>query len=401
MPYEGNEISNRFNSQNSEIYICFNSLDKNMSNCCSYRNNKLSNLFNNRDNEIPLCFNSRDKKIFNCFNYRNNTISNLFNNQDNETSICFNSRDKNMSNCFNYRNNKISNLFNNQDNEIPICFNFWDNDMLNCFNCSNNKLSNLFNNQDNEIPICFNSRHKNMSNCFNYRNNKISNLFNSLDNKMSNCFNSWDKKMSNCVNFKVYTDDSNMPKNSFRMCKNITETDISNTSTIKGIMQFVGGLILSSLLSACTAQIAYSFMQLVGSTALGFCAFVYAIFGLLWFILFICFAYVVLTSSLMPLLLNLLVTSLYLMFLFLNLLMQTLHKRSKTFLFLIAFVPYYAIISAALYLLVFFLPFPTAKPFYIFRGFLFLSLTIIGLFFLSRKSKKSWLWHWQRSPRFA
>ena len=187
-------------------------------------------------------------------------------------------------------------------------------------------------------------------------------------------------------------------KNVLECLDNNTEIDISKISTAVNtvIIRVVVGSIVSLLFSACTALITYCFVLLVEvvskafSTVLGFRIFVYAIFGLFLLILFICFANVVLTSSLMPSLLNLLVRSLYLMFSSLNLLMQSLYKPSKTlFLFLVVFVPYYVITSVVLYLLVFFLPFAIMKTFHIFIGFLFFSLTIIGLFFLCKKSKNT------------
>ena len=162
------------------------------------------------------------------------------------------------------------------------------------------------------------------------------------------------------------------------------------------IFRLLAVSISNSLIGACTSLILYPFILLFNfltylySEQLGFRVFGYVIFGLFLFIIFICFAYVALKSSLIPSLLNLLVTSLYLVFSSLNLLLKSLYRPSKTlFLFLIVFVPYYVIISSVLYLLVFVLPFATLKTFHILIGFFFFSFTIIGLFFLCKKSNNT------------
>ena len=68
---------------------------------------------------------------------------------------------------------------------------------------------------------------------------------------------------------------------------------------------------------------------------------------------------------------------------------KLLYTLSKNlFLFLIAFVPYYVFISAALYLLVFILPFAAIKVLYVLAALCSFCITIIRLFFLCRKSKK-------------
>ena len=152
------------------------------------------------------------------------------------------------------------------------------------------------------------------------------------------------------------------------------------------IFRLLAVSISNSLIGACTSLILYPFILLFNFRVFG-----YVILGLFLFMIFICFAYVALKSSLIPSLLNVLVTLLYLVFSSLNLLLKSLYGPSKTlFLFLIVFGPYYVIISSALYLLVFVLPFATLKTFHILIGFFFFSFTIIGLFFLCKKSNNTW-----------
>ena len=74
---------------------------------------------------------------------------------------------------------------------------------------------------------------------------------------------------------------------------------------------------------------------------------------------------------------------------------------SKTFLFLFFFMPYYSVISGALYLLACVLPFGTLETIHFLIVFLLFSSTTIGFFFLCRKSKKTWFWQRQRCPQFA
>ena len=74
----------------------------------------------------------------------------------------------------------------------------------------------------------------------------------------------------------------------------------------------------------------------------------------------------------------------------LKFLVKSLLGLVKTlFLFLIVFVPYCAIISAALYILVFVLQFAIVKTFHVLIGFLFFSFSSVGLFFLCKKSNNT------------
>ena len=162
------------------------------------------------------------------------------------------------------------------------------------------------------------------------------------------------------------------------------------------ILQLLDVSISNSLIGACTSLIffpfilLFNFLKCLYSKQLGFRVFVYALFGLFLLVIFICFAYLVLKSSLLPFLLKLLVRSLYFIFSSLNSLMKALYRPSKTlFLFLIVFVPYYVIISSALYFLVFLLPFAILKTFHTLIEFFFFSFTIIGLFFHCKKSNNT------------